>query len=840
MNVSLWLRFAARDLRSGLQGFWIFLTCLTLGTAAIAIIGSLSASIARGLDEQGQPLLGGDVEFSLIHREATPKELSFIASNGTVSKVATLRAMAVAPGTTTLVEIKATDAAYPLYGNISLENNGSLQNAIALQDGAYGVAADPLLLGRLGVKLGDRIKVGTLDVAIRGIIATEPDRISDGFILGPRLLMSDDALKATGLIQPGSLVTYRYRVKLENDQSLQAARDLVTQAKEQFPDSGWQLRSRDRAAQGAENFVDRLSYFLTLVGLTSLIVGGAGIANAVSAFVDRRIGTIATLKCLGAPARDVFAIYLTEILGVAFLGIAIGLAAGAATPILAHTFLQNLLPLPLTTQIEFAPLALTAALGLLVTIAFSIWPLARTHRIPASALFRHRIVHLHGFPSWPYLASIAAALICIAALIFLSFENQRATAYYLGGLLASFVILLGLAFAIVKLAEKSPKPKAAMWRYAIANLYRPGSSAVSVILALGLGLTLFVTLALTDRTISQELRAGIPEKAPAFFFLDVRNEQLPAFVDAAKKFDGVREVANAPMLRGRIARIGDTPAEKVKTGGDSSWALRGDRGLTYSEDLPEGSILTEGQWWEKNYTGPPLVSFVDEVAHDIGLKIGDSVTVNVLGREVTAQVANFRKVNWRTMGINFVMVFSPNTLRSAPHSHVVTIEMEGGDEAKLLNSMAHEYPSVTAVRVKEALATVSDLLGKMLGAIRGANALTLLTGILVLAGALAAGLSNRIYDAVVLKTYGASRAQLMGAFIIEYAVLGLASALFGIAVGSLGSWYLATWILDMPWSFSPAVAATTALLAMIITIAAGLVVTWRALAAKPAPILRNE
>ena len=271
-------------------------------------------------------------------------------------------------------------------------------------------------------------------------------------------------------------------------------------------------------------------------------------------------------------------------------------------------------------------------------------------------------------------------------MIFLNFENQRATAYYLGGLLASFVILLGLAYAIVKLAEKSPKPKAAIWRYAISNLYRPGSSAVSVILALGLGLTLFVTLALTDQTISQELRAGIPEKAPAFFFLDVRNEELPAFVAATKKFDGVREVDSAPMLRGRIARIGDTPVEKVKTAGDGGWALRGDRGLTYSETLPEGSVLVEGQWWEKDYSGPPLVSFVDEIAQDIGLKIGDSVTVNVLGRDVTAKVANFRKVNWRTMGINFVMVFSPNTLKSAPHSHIVTVEMEGGDEAKLLNS----------------------------------------------------------------------------------------------------------------------------------------------------------
>lgn len=840
MNFSLWLRFALRDLRSGLQGFWIFLTCLALGTAAIAIVGSLSASINRGINEQGQPLLGGDVEFSLIHREAAPSELAFIESTGVVSKVATLRAMAVASQSTTLVEIKAIDALYPLYGQVALENQDTLAATTAERDRIHGVAVDPLLLGRLGMKLGDKIKIGTLDVEIRGVIKSEPDRISDGFILGPRLLMTDEALKATGLIQPGSLVTYRYRVRLANDQGLEAARDVITRAGEQFPDAGWRLRSRDKAAQGAENFVDRLSYFMTLVGLTSLIVGGAGIANAVSAFVDRRIETIATLKCLGAPAKDVFWIYLTEIMLVALVGIAIGISAGMVTPVLAHTVLRDILPLPLAARVEIAPLLLTAALGFLVTLAFSIWPLARTHKIPASALFRHRIVHLYGLPRWPYLASIAAALGCIAALVFGSFENRSATAYYLGGLIASFVILLGLAFAIVKIAERLPRPRTAIWRYAVSNLHRPGSSAVSVILALGLGLTLFVTLALTDRTISRELRSGIPEKAPAFFFLDVRNEELAGFVEATRKFGGVRDVDNAPMLRGRIARIRDTPVEKVKTEGDSGWALRGDRGLTYSETLPEGSVLVEGEWWKKDYVGPPLVSFVDEVGHDIGLKIGDSVTVNVLGREVTAKVANFRKVNWRSMGINFVMVFSPNTLKSAPHSHIVTVEMDGGDEVGLLNAMARAFPSVTAVRVKEALATVSDLLGKMLGAIRGANALTLLTGILVLAGALAAGLSNRTYEAVVLKTYGASRAQLMGAFAIEYAVLGLAAAIFGIAVGSLGSWFLAAWILEMQWSFSLAVAVITALLSMVITIAAGLAVTWAALAARPAAILRNE
>lgn len=840
MNVSLWFRFAARELRSGLKGFWIFLTCLALGTAAIAIIGSLSASIERGLNEQGQPLLGGDVEFALVHREATDRELEFIQGKGEVSKAATLRAMATAPEATTLVEIKAVDGTYPLYGKVVLEGNVPLSSAISQHGPIYGIAVDPLLLDRLGVKRGDKLTIGTTEFEVGGVISVEPDRISDGFILGPRVLMSADALKATGLIQPGSLVTYRYRVKLVNSQNLNAAKELVDLAKTAFPDAGWQVRSRDRAAQGAENFVNRLSYFMTLVGLTSLIVGGAGIANAVAAFIDRRIATIATLKCLGAPAKDVFGIYLTEIGLVAMIGIAIGVGAGALTPVLAQTYLQNILPLPLTSQVEIIPLALTAALGLLVTLAFSIWPLARTHQVPASALFRHRIVQIYNWPRWPYLVSIVSALACIAALAFVSFENQRATAYYLGGLVISFAALLILAYAIIKLAEKSPKPKSTILRYAISNLYRPGSSAMSAILALGLGLTLFVALALTDQTISAELRAGIPEKAPAFFILDVKNDELPAFVAALKKFEGVGKIDNAPMLRGRIVRVGDIAAEKVATQGDGSWALRGDRGLTYADSLPQNSTLIEGKWWDKDYDGPPLVSVVDEVARDIGLKIGDSITVNVLGRDVTARVANFRQVNWRSMGINFVMVFSPNTLKSAPHSYIVTVEMEGGDEARLLNTVARTFPSVTAVRVKDVLITVSDLLGKMLAAIRGANALTLLTGVLVLSGALAAGLSSRTYEAVVLKTYGASRAQLMGAFVIEYAILGLAAAVFGIIVGSLGSWFLAVWILKMQWSFSIVVASTTALLAMVITIAAGLIVTWRALAAKPAPILRNE
>ena len=839
MRPGLWLRFAGRDLRSGLQGFWIFLTCLALGTATIAIIGSLAAAISRGLDEQGQPLLGGDAEFSLIHRQATPDEFAFMTTKGEVSTIATLRAMAVAGDAATLVEVKSVDGRYPLYGTVTLEDGGTLPAALELRGGIHGAAADPLLMGRLGLEPGARVKLGAIDVEIRALIKDEPDRLSDGIVLGPRILLNAEALEATELIQPGSLVTWRYRVKLP-DPAPRALQAVLDEAKRDYPDAGWRVRNRNNAAQGADRFIERLGYFMTLVGLASLIVGGAGIANAVRAFITRKTSAIATLKCLGASSLDVLGIYLTEILAVALIAIGIGVAAGAVAPALATALLGGVLPLPIAARVEVPPLVLAGALGLLVTIAFAIWPLALTRLVPASALFRHRAQPVHGWPGSGVLLVIALALGAAAALVFLNFNEPRITAYFLAGLIASFAVLLALARLIVMAARNLPRQRSAIWRYGISNIHRPGSASASVILALGLGLTLFVTLALTDRTISGELRSGIPDKAPAFFFLDVRNPDLAGFMASIRTVPGVTGTSSAPMMRGRMVSVKGVAADKVQAGPDGGWALRGDRGLTYSEDIPAGSVLTSGQWWPKDYDGPPLVSLVDDVAKGIGVSVGDAITVNVLGREIGARVASLRQVNWRGLGINFVMVFSPNTLKAAPHSHIVTVEMTGGDEAALLNRMAREFPSVTAVRVKDAIAIVSDLLGQMLTAIRGANVMTLLTGVLVLAGALAAGLSERLYDAVVLKTYGASRRQLIAAFVVEYAALGLAAAIFGVLAGSLASWFLARFILEMPWSFSIVTAGLTAIIAMAVTVAAGLAITWGALSARPAAYLRNE
>jgi putative ABC transport system permease protein len=836
MKIGLWLAYAARNLRSGLKGFYILLTCLTLGVGAIAVIGSLTSAINQGLTEQGQPLLGGDVEFSLIQREATPKEFAYVKSKGEASRIATLRAMATANDRSTLVEVKAVDAAYPLYGALTLQGGGALSQALSNN----GVVVDELLLGRLNVKQGETIKIGTVALKVTGVIAAEPDRISDGIVLGPRLLMSHEALNSTGLVQPGSLVTWRYRVKQPQGSDLAAAKAIVADAESKFPDAGWRVRATDNAAGGAERFVERLGYFMTLVALAALVVGGAGIANAVSAFVSRRTSAIATLKCMGLSSRDVFGLYLTEIMLVGAIGLGLALGIGAISPYLLSYFAGDVLPLPVATSVQWQALLVAGVLGLLVLLAFAVLPLARIANIRGTHLFRNHLVSEQGRLDWRWLLVSLTFLVLAGLLVTVLSENMWVTLTYLGSLVASFVVLSVLAAGLLRLMKFLPRSKNILLRHGVASLTRPGASSFSIILALGLGLSLFVTLALTDRTISNELKSGIPEKAPAFFFLDVRNDELASFRTAIEKEQGVTNVGNAPMLRGRITEVKGIAADKVTPEPGAAWALRGDRGLTYAAQLPEGSELVTGKWWPADYKGPPLVSLVDEIADGIGLKVGDKLKVNVLGREIEAEVANLRRVNWRSLGINFVMVFSPNTLQAAPHSHIVTVEMEGGDEAKLLNTMAGAFPSVTAVRVKDALATVGALLGQMLAAVRGANGLTLLTGILVLAGAMASGLSTRSYESVILKTHGATRAQLLAAFMVEYGLLGLVSAIFGVLSGTLGAWFLARFILEMPWSFSWPTAIYTALIAMVLSIAAGLLVTARALSARPSAYLRNE
>jgi len=330
----------------------------------------------------------------------------------------------------------------------------------------------------------------------------------------------------------------------------------------------------------------------------------------------------------------------------------------------------------------------------------------------------------------------------------------------------------------------------------------------------------------------------VPKHAPAFYFIDVGQNILSAFIADVEQRPGVSEVSSAPMLRGRIVRVAGTPVGKIHPSGDANWAIRGDRGLTYATKLPQGSKLVAGKWWPADYSGPPEVSMVDEIAHGLGLKIGDTITVNVLGREITARLANMRGVDWRSLQINFVLVFSPNTLKAAPHSNIVTVAMKPADETGLMQAIGNRYPTVTAIRVKDALDAVNALMGKLLAGLTAANALTLLIGVAVLAGAVVTSLAARLSDAVILKTFGATRGQLLTALAVEFALLALVTASFAILAGTAGAWMIVTFVLEMPWRFDVSTALLTIAVALAATVVTGLASTWSVLAVRPAPLLR--
>jgi len=839
-------RFALRELRGGLRGFYIFIACIALGVAAIAGVTSLSRALTEGIANEGQSILGGDLSFSLIHRQAGDEEVAFLETLGSVSRVATLRAMSRRSdtGDQALVELKAVDGTYPLYGTLDLASGQPLNDALAKTDGVWGAVVDLALLARLDVSVGETLALGRTTVRITDVIEAEPDKLAGGMEFGPRLMISDEAIGDTDLIQPGSLVRWHYRVRMSPAPDMQDLEGVIERAENAAPDTAWRIRSRANASPGLQRSIGRFAQFLTLVGLTALVVGGVGVANAIRAYLETKREVIASFKCLGATGDFVFRIYLVQMLVIALIGIAIGLAVGALIPFVAGAALSNVLPVQLAAGIYPTELGLGLIYGLLTALAFALWPLGRAHDVPPTALFRDIVTGGSKLPRKRYLTATAITVALLAGIAVVLSNDKFIATVYIAASAGAFVLLVAVARAIMFVARRLPAVRSTELRLAIANIHRPGALTPSVVLSLGLGLSLLVALALIDGNLRRELTATMADEAPSFFFVDIQSAERDAFEQALQEQapDGVLQ--SVPMLRGRIVSLNGIPSdefEPVQEGSD--WVLRGDRGITYEQDVPENSTLVEGDWWPADYTGTPLVSFDEEVGTDLGLKIGDTVTVNVLGREIMAEIASFREVEWQSLSINFVMVFSPNTFAGAPHAHLMTLgweeEVPTETELALLKSVANTFPTVTSVRVKDAIAQVNDLVSQLAWAIRGASSITLIASVLVLAGALAAGHRSRIYDAVILKTLGATRPRLILAYALEYAILGLSTAVFALVAGGVAAWFVITQIMEGSFVLMPVTAASAALVALVLTVGFGLIGTWRILGEKPAPVLRN-
>jgi len=849
--VGLAVRFAWRDLRGGLRGFGVFIACIALGVMTIAGVGSVAASLNDGIAKAGRAILGGDIAFSLIQREASEAERAFLEAHGELSVAATMRTMARllanpaasdSPGA--LVEVKAIDDNYPLFGELKTDPALPPSALFALRGATFGAAADPVLLSRLALKIGDHVTLGNADVELRAALVSEPDKLTGGIGLGPRVLISKAALGATGLLQPGSLVRWQYRLRLPRANSTDAAvAALERQAQADFPQAGWEIRTRSKASPQLERSVERFSQFLTLVGLATLLVGGVGVANAVASHLARKRDTIATLKTLGAAGGHIFAVYCTEIVAVSAFAAIVGAALGAALPFLISSIFGAIVPLPVAPALHPHVLALAVAYGLFTALAFALWPLGRAHDVSVSMLFRERIAAEWRWPRARYVVAAGAIVAGLAALALATTDDRRIAAFFIAAAAGVFILLRLVAALTMWLARRTPRQRSTIVRLAVANIHRAGAITPSLMLSLGLGLALLVTVVEIDGNLHREFAAALPKKAPSFFFIDIPAAQTARFDGFVREQAPGATVERVPMLRGRIVAANGVKADELKPAAGSAWVLRGDRGITYATAVPAGSRIVEGQWWSAAYAGEPLVSLESRTAHDLDLKIGDTITVNVLGRDVTARIANLRAVDWESLGINFVLVFSPGVFDAAPHSDIATLTFADGgtpaEETALIKALAVGFPAVTVVRVKDALDAVDALVSKLALALRGVSSVTLITAALVLGGALAASQRFRVYDAVVLKTFGATQARLTAAYALEYLLIGAATAIFSVSAGTLAAYFVVTKLMEFPFVWVATTAFEAAAAALLVTVAIGLAGTFNALGRKPAAVLRN-
>ena len=836
-DLRLAARFAARELRGGLSGFRILIACLALGVAAIAGVSSVRSAIEAGLAAEGAAMLGGDAEVSLTYRFATPQERAWLEERAlATSEVADFRSMASLGDDRALTQVKAVDSAYPLTGTVALDPPMPLAQALAGRDGTPGAVMEPVLMDRLDLAPGDSFQLGGETFTLMAALTREPDANASGFSLGPRTLVLREALQGTALLAPGTLFDSHYRLLLAPETDLEA---LETAARDHFADSGIRWRDARNGAPGIATFVDRLAAFLILVGLAGMAVGGVGVSAAIRAYLSGKIAVIATLRTLGAERRVIFLTYFLQIGALAGLGIVIGLVLGALVPLALAPVLSARLPVPAQFGIFPAALLEAALYGLLTALIFTLWPLARVQQIRAASLFRDAGASGPGLPPRPMALAILGLVGLLIGTAALLSESARLTLWAAAGLLAALLLLALSAAGIKALARRARglgRGRPAL-HWALAAISGPRTEATAVVLSLGLGLSVLASVGQIDGNMRRAIAQDLPDRAPSYFVVDIQPDQMDPFLARVEEDPGVSRVDRAPMLRGVITQINGAPAQEVA--GDH-WVLRGDRGISYAGAMPKDTRLTAGSWWGPDFTGAPQISFSADEAAELGLSLGDTLTVNVLGRDIEATITSFREVDFSTAGMGFILVMNEAALSGAPHSWIATIYADSAAEAPLMRDLGRSFPNITAIRVRDAIDRVSALLEGIAAATSYGALATLLTGFLVLIGAALSGERDRVYESAVLKVLGATRARILQSLALRAALLGASAGVIALGAGIAGGWAVCHYVFETSYSVIWPNALAVVLGGLAANLLAGLAFAWRPLSARPAQVLRGR
>jgi putative ABC transport system permease protein len=828
------LTLAWRETRGAGRHFAYFAACVTVGVAAIVAVGSFAASLERTVGRSARALMGGDAEIRSMRPlsdEAARAVAAATLGGAAVTRVRELVAMAQAGAITQLVEVKAVEPGYPFYGHLAAHPDRPLPELI----GNGRILVHGSLLERLGIGVGSRLRIGEADFAISGVVTQEPDRAVGVFSLGPRVMMSGADLDAAGLVRPGSRVRHRLLFRLAEGA---AAEPFVESLARQVPDPAVRVSTYAQAQPGLRRFWNQLTMYLGLTGLVALMVGGIGVAVSVRAFVRDKLDAIAILKSLGAGWRQVLAAYVCQTALLGLGGSLLGAALGSGVQPLIAPVLARLLPFPV--ELEVSPLAVLngVALGLGVTLLFALWPLLEIRRVPPAHILRREVEPaLRGRRPWLALGPIAAGLAGLAL--------WQAGSWKIGGLfvvgLSGALVMLGLGARLIVAGARRSRRGPLVWRQGVANLGRPGSQAGAVLVSLGLAVMLIVAVALLEGSLREQLAHASADTAPAFFFIDIQPDQADGFRQLVAGLGG-SALELVPVVRSRLAAIDGAPIpHDARTRREDSWYLTREYVLTWAASPPGRNSVVAGRWWTPEEAArEPLVSVEEDIAKQLGVGLGSTLGFDIQGVPVTARVVNLRRVDWQTFNSNFFVIFSQGALDGAPTTYIATAQVPPGDEGRVQSGVVAAFPNVTAIPVREVLARIGAMLDQIGLAMRLVAGFSIVSGLVVMAGALAITRHQRLYQSVILKVLGATRGMLARMFAVEYALLGAGAGLCGTALAAVLAWAVLRFALDARWTWAPGTLAVGIAGATGLALAVGALGTSRLLAHKPLGVLRGE
>lgn len=884
MSRFMW-RMAWRETRGAWRHFLYFFVCIAVGVSALVGVSLFAAHVERSVSRQAKGLLGGDLEVRSSHplnaeSRAVLKTLDDRGIARThVSELVAMAARTTPAATsarvTQIVELKAVAAGYPLYGLLRLEPSASLDRLLhpddhgCPQESCYGAVVQEALLLRMGLAVGDRLKIGAAEFQITGLVRIEPDRMANAFSLGPRVIISEAALKASGLVQPGSRVRERELLKLPSGMPLES---LKTELRGRLAADHVRVSGYRDAQPQLKQFLEQLSRYLGLIGLTALFIGGLGVAMSIHAFMREKFKTIAILKSLGADSSLLIGVYVIQAIGLGLIGSVAGMLLGivlqqVVPPLLAGGFVSGLLDqVGATTDlsvVSIGPLFKGGALGLLTTLLFALWPLLRIREISAAAIFRRDVDPVSDTRSagtvkaWfgDRVSLIAGgALLCgLAGLAMWQAGSWRIGGWYIGGVAAAILLLAGCSRALVWGLRLMPKPASISLRYAIGNVLRPGGHTAGIVVAIGISVMVILTVSLVEQALLRQVGETRPLDAPTFFFIDLQPDQTEGFAALVGNHTGGRLPELTPLVRSRLHAVNgeevkveeerdqEERREESKDERRKQWYLSREYVLTFTDQLPKGNEIVSGAWWRQGQReSPPQVSVEEEAARSLGLEVGARVDLDIQGATISAVVSSIRKVDWGNFSTNFYMIVSPGSLDGAPITYVATIRVEPAQEVPLQEAVVAAFPNVSAIHVGDVLRNFANVLDRLALAIRAVAVFCVVTGGLVMAAALAATRYRRLYESVILKAVGATRGLIARTFAAEYALLGFIGGLLSAGLSSALSWLVLTHVFELPWRLHPALLLAGLVSTVLLTLFVGLLSTFRILGQRPLAILRHD